>query len=139
MDLSQYAGVPFLERGRSRAGVDCWGLVWLIYQEQFGVIIPSYEGRYADTRGAEIPGVIAAGAAAGCWRLLGDDEPSVLGDVIAFRIRGEPRHVGLALDNIQMLHVEWGTNVVRERFRSSVWNHRIVGRHRHREIERHAR
>lgn len=44
---ADYIGVPFLERGRDRAGCDCWGLVRLVLAERFGVAVPSYAGDYA--------------------------------------------------------------------------------------------
>lgn len=33
----QYAAIPYVDGGRTRAGVDCWGLVRLVLLEQFGV------------------------------------------------------------------------------------------------------
>jgi hypothetical protein len=30
----QYVGLPFLAGGKTRAGIDCWGLVLLVWKEQ---------------------------------------------------------------------------------------------------------
>lgn len=38
-----YLGLRYAARGRSREGIDCWGLVCLVYREQLGVELPSYD------------------------------------------------------------------------------------------------
>ncbi len=45
-----YIGIPFRERGRDRAGCDCWGLVRLVLGERFGVAVPSYAGDYESVK-----------------------------------------------------------------------------------------
>ena len=44
-----YVGLPFEEKGRCRAGVDCWGLVRLVLAEQFALQVPSYADLYHST------------------------------------------------------------------------------------------
>jgi len=37
MDLDQYAFVPYIDKGRSMDGADCWGIVRLVLQREHGI------------------------------------------------------------------------------------------------------
>jgi len=41
---TKYIGLPFLLGGRSREGLDCWGLVQLVYQEELNESLPVFPG-----------------------------------------------------------------------------------------------
>lgn len=41
-----YVGLPYADKGRDRAGVDCWGLVRLILAEVAGQRLPDYSEAY---------------------------------------------------------------------------------------------
>jgi cell wall-associated NlpC family hydrolase len=38
-----YLGLPFLKGGRDRTGLDCYGLVRLVWQEQAGFAMPRFD------------------------------------------------------------------------------------------------
>ena len=40
-----YLGLRYLLGGRTRAGLDCWGLVCLVYREQRGIELPVFDGK----------------------------------------------------------------------------------------------
>ena len=45
--VKEYVGIPFSDLGRTREeGVDCWGLVRLVYDEVYGVLLPQLSDQY---------------------------------------------------------------------------------------------
>lgn len=125
----QYVDLPFLDRGRSRAGLDCWGLCRLIWQEQWGLVVPDYSEGYATAEDARaIAGLIRGELP--LWRPvpLPDARP---GDALVLRILSQPMHVGLILDPPWFLHIEKGIDSVCERWDSIIWEKRIIGVYRH--------
>lgn len=41
-DFSKYIDLPFIPNGRSFNGIDCYGLVWLMYKEELGIVLPDF-------------------------------------------------------------------------------------------------
>ena len=37
---NKYVGIPYAPGMSSRDGCDCWGLVRLVYREEFGTLLP---------------------------------------------------------------------------------------------------
>lgn len=128
--VSAYVGLPFRSKGRTRDGVDCWGLVRLVYAERFGVPLPDLSAGYADAEDrATVSGAIRGAAEdRSLWRALG--EPSEVGDIVSLRIGGEPCHVGIVVADGRMLHSIAGADSSIERIAGSAWENRVDGFYR---------
>lgn len=137
---SPYIGIPFLDGGRDRTGLDCWGLVRLVLQRETGLSLPGYDGIAAmDARA--VRDEIAASAQTADWIAV---DPSAVRrfDVIVLRGRisngswpvAAETHVGIAVNEKQMMHVEQGTNTVMVPFKSPIIRDRIRRVFRHRAL-----
>ena len=126
--VSNYLTIPFREKGRSTEGVDCWGLVRLVYAERFGVSLPDLSDRYtASDDGPVVEGVVGSETSpGGSWRLR-EGSPVEVGDVGVFRIRGLPSHVGVAVADGRFLHSLRGVDTTVEEWTSPAWANRLVG------------
>jgi cell wall-associated NlpC family hydrolase len=125
---AQYVGIPFVELGRSRAGLDCWGLVRLVLEREFGIQgLPDYTERYTSTRDRAIAAVYAEDLPRH-WQQV---TSPVAGDIAVFRVGGQPMHVGLVLARGWMLSVERGVDSAIERIEGSHWKGRLEGYYRY--------
>ena len=99
--VNQYVGIPFVANGRAIEGTDCWGLVWLIYKNQYGIPLPSLASEYQAT---------SLEANAGFIKKQLDELPVYPirnpeeGDIVLMKIFGFPCHVGIYLTGHLVLH-----------------------------------
>jgi cell wall-associated NlpC family hydrolase len=127
--VAGYVGLPYVAQGRTKNGVDCWGLLELVWREQFGRDLPPYDGLHWS--GAASIAEVAQGAAAYSARFqLVERGSERVGDGILIRLRGAPIHVGLVIAPELMLHVEEATASCIESYNSFQWSKRIVGFYR---------
>lgn len=126
---SAYVGIPFKAHGRDRQGCDCWGLLRLVYLEQFGISVPSHDGPSWEpgTAPEEIARVIAAESLAYPEITLGEER---LGDGLVVRMPDGEIHVALVLCPGWMLHVEESCASVIEPYCGMRWQRRIARVHR---------
>ena len=129
---ADYIGLPFKEHGRDRGGVDCFGLVYLVLAEKFGLRLPAYLDGYASTEDAEDIARIIRGEMAP-WRLVPSGE-ELPGDVVLIRMLNHPMHVGFVVANGWMLHIEEGIDACLERYDGAKWRRRLIGIYRHRDF-----
>ena len=129
-----YVGCQFQERGRGDggAGVDCYGLVYVVYRDVRHVILPRYEDEYNTVADHQR---IAEALSRGCfehadWRMIGPEEVVQTFDVKIFRIRGLPYHCGLVTEPGRMLHVMEGIDGSIERYNTPLWQRRDCGTYR---------
>lgn len=130
---SQYVGLPFAEGGRSRKGVDCWGLLHLIFRDQYGIEVPSYAEQYVGKEERrEIARLLETETKTDPWiSVIPGSEQE--GDMATFRDRraGLPSHTGMVLSKSRMLHVSRGRLASIECYRTPVWDARLIGFYRH--------
>lgn len=125
---SEYIGIPYLINGRDREGIDCWGLVRLVYKEQLGIDIPSYASYYDHAEDYE-------GFARAFDEGLGDwekvSQPKEF-DSIWVRLLGVACHTGIMLQNGRMLHAMVGADSCIVDISTKAWQRRVIGCYRHR-------
>ncbi len=129
--VTQYLTIPFREKGRTHEGVDCYGLVRLIYQEQRQIELPSYTEDYTTTEDAEVIRGLVSGEVASRWQEIARAEASLF-DGLIFRILGRPTHFGMVLDPPWFLHAakldrRVSGKVWLERWDTRAWEHRLLG------------
>jgi cell wall-associated NlpC family hydrolase len=133
---SDYVGLPFKDGGRNRIGVDCWGLVALVYAERLGIRLPDF----AEVRATDLRAVARA--------IVGSIDGTAWGpvirgaeqeyDVVVMRGQaggvGLPAHVGIVAPFGTVLHVEKNIDAVAPRLNSHSVKDRICGIYRHHDI-----
>lgn len=128
---NKYVGIPYAPGMSSRDGCDCWGLVRLVYREEFGTLLP---GAVLDVTPGEVP---SAGVVAPVLELARDafwERTSVPmpGDVVVLRVRGYDSHVGIVTTPGYMLHVREGHDAVIESYDRRFWKNAFQGVYRYR-------
>ena len=123
---NKYMIIPFVEKGRSFDGADCYGLVRLIYKNELGIELPDYLGLYESTNDREKLSKIINDESSKKWLNpeKGKEKPF---DVIILEMRGVPMHVGIVTKPGYMIHCAKGINTVYENYRNMRWEHKIRG------------
>ncbi|WP_247405425.1 MULTISPECIES: NlpC/P60 family protein [unclassified Bradyrhizobium] len=126
-----YVGLPHARGGRSSAGADCYGLLWLIYRDVLGIDLASYAGETLDAvEKEEIADLIAGGCATSPWQQVAFGAERVF-DMAVFRRGKLASHVAVVTAPGRMLHiVDVGESHVVS-FTSGSWHNRLAGLYRH--------
>jgi cell wall-associated NlpC family hydrolase len=133
---NDYVGIPFVARGADRSGVDCYGLVRLVFLERLGVDLPSFAESYVTTReSADIAALLSDARQSPEW------EPVQAGaerefDVALCRIGDFASHVAIVIGGGRMLHADHKSGVGTIRYRDGIWSRRVVAFARHVEAPR---
>ncbi len=129
LDIARYVGIPYVSKGRTYDGCDCWGLLRLVYLEQLGVELPSYADDNADAAEvSETRRVVEAKRDS--WERVAIPRP---GDAVLMKIHGEPVHVGVYIGDGEMLHVRGGANACVQRLSAPFWRQAFEGFYRYAE------
>ena len=106
--LNDYIGLPYVLGGRDLGGLDCFGLLKMVYDREYGETLPDWQTDDLSLRGrAE---TIASVVCSGAWEPVEDPQD---GDfVVCYRSRA-PLHLGLYFAG-GVLHAMEGLGVVFE-------------------------
>lgn len=129
--LREFVGIPRVVAGRSRAGVDCYGILWLVYRDVLGIEVASYANETLDAKErAEVADLIAGGRVISPWRQveIGTEREF---DMVVFRRGGIESHIGVVVEPGRMLHVVDENGSYVETYASGRWNARLISAHRH--------
>ncbi|NCM96157.1 MAG: C40 family peptidase [Rhodobacterales bacterium] len=125
---SRYVGIPFLDRGRTRAGCDCWGLARLIYSDELSIELPSYAEAYASAgETAELAALIDV-ERRGPWTPV--DQIAAF-DLLLFRRGAHQSHIGIAIGARAFIHMQSGDHAKVEPMTRPRFAGRFVGAFRH--------
>ena len=128
-------GVPYLHGGRSKDGMDCWGLILEVYA-RMGVAIPDvFQEVEKEWAKKDLDGTFAGLAAEdtegwiqqrfGKWKKLREAE---VGCIVAFSMKKRvPDHAGIIVEAGRVLHCLEGAGVILTRLTRDPWAERIVG------------
>lgn len=125
---NDYVGLPYQEKGRTREGLDCWGLARIVYKEQFDIDLPSFSEAYEFDDDDGIQEAINARREG--W--ISTDSPRP-GDIVTFRILGRLCHIGICAAPGTFLHISAEKTSSIEKLNSGTWKNRIEGFYRYEE------
>ena len=110
---ARYVGIPFKSGGRGMDGVDCYGLLRLVYKEQFGAELPSLDDAYKNALDTRETAPLAKKYIP---LLRGDKTESPKpGDAAVMIEHGLPTHIGIYAGGGYILHATRRLGVVLQR------------------------
>lgn len=128
MDISKYIGLPYKPMGREYEGVDCFGLVYLIYRDVLQIDIPTYVDDYSDPHNKdEVSWALSKGASEERWKKVLKPKPM---DVVVFSIYGFPAHCGVFIGDDRFVHSIKGSDSCVEKLSDLTWAKRVSGIYR---------
>lgn len=129
MWANNYINIPFKIDGRTKEGIDCWGLVCLVYKEQLGTILPQYDVKFNDCSSHSLRKMAREiDKSKKNWdRVEGSPKPF---DVVLLRNGKLVSHIGIVIDREKMLHITDKLNSCVESFLGIFWRNRVEGFYR---------
>ena len=126
---NKYVQVPYKEKGRDLDGLDCWGLLRLIYSVELGVTLPSYIDQYEKVNRREVTEAILKNRHEE-WEEV--TEPQEFDGVILL-VRNLPVHIGVVVDpdKKDFIHIVKDCHVCVENLTRKKWYNKVLGFMRH--------
>lgn len=120
----KYVGIPFVEKGRDASGLDCWGLVQLVYKQELSIELPSYLDVYETTNDRDALAAMISSESEQKWQDVADLPKPF--DIVILNMRGVPMHVGIITKPNHMIHCAHGIGTAHEHLGTSRWKHKVV-------------
>ena len=118
---NRYVGVPFVAKGCTPDGWDCWGLMRYVYAAHLGIALPDFSGDYEDPHDSRrVAALFDFGIAEHHWLEISETDARP-GDGVLLRVVGHVCHVGVIVNGNRMLHVLPGCETSITRTRAKVW------------------
>lgn len=111
--FENYVGIPWRDGGRTREGLDCWGLFRLVYAEVLGIDLPSYSAEYSSAIDKIVIRRLVEGHKDD-WVKVDEPKP---GDGAMLIIMNRP-HIGVVIGDGYLLHIERNSGALIESYRS---------------------
>lgn len=125
MNASRYVGIPFKDGGRDFSGLDCWGLVRLVWKEERGIFMPDMGDEYSSAFARGDVSRLFGEYTSQNWNIDVTDQPRRELDVLVFSFASIELHVGLWVAPGEMLHVMKGMDAAIERYDRTKWARRL--------------
>ena len=105
----RYSKIPYLEKGRTKYGVDCYGLLYLVYWQELGIELPLLTSKYVCANKVSYRNVARNKGFFVDWVKV--DRPKKF-DVGLFEMAGYT-HIGICVDDQGrfMMHISDGGHV----------------------------
>jgi len=113
--LDPFVGIPYLDRGRTIEGCDCYGLLRLVMAELRGVELPSFSDLYVTAADIHAIACLVEGGLDQWDRVAAGKEQAF--DGVLMRRGRDIRHIGVVIEPGRLLHVDRGQTSRIERYR----------------------
>ncbi len=111
--IDGFIGIPYVDKGRSMSGADCWGLVILVYRQLANIELPSY-GEISASNLIAIAREMKAGLSdLEQWHDVGAEPRRALDVVVMHKLDAVdkfPYHVGVMISPRRLLHTVRSAN-----------------------------
>ena len=101
--------VPFIEKGRTYEGWDCWGLIRCAYKDVYNIALPSFVDNYESVKEQRLLAtLIDIHKKKAMWRQIGIKP----GCIAVIHNLGQPTHMGLVISNYDIIHTQEGIGTI---------------------------
>lgn len=128
MWYNNYIRIPFLDKGRTEKGADCWGLARIIYKNRLNIELPSFLA-YENTRDSNSINNLYRNHYKNWESVEKGNEKEY--DIIVFRMMGVPCHIGIVIGDGYMIHCLEGSGTIISNYKKDQqWFRKIEGIYR---------